>query len=316
MRILLFGDGAWATNSLRRLVREDWLVVGIVARPKPRDPDLLTVAKKLQIPIFQPQKVNKPEFVSEIRSLQPSFNLSIFYDQILRHPILEMAPLGSINFHPGKLPYYRGRSVISWAMLNGETEIGLTAHYMDEGIDTGEIILQWTQLIDWTDTYSDVVQRIANILPDLVIETLGLVVNGKTQCYPQKHLPNTYFGSLEYEDTWIDWSDSSRNIYNKIRAITHPGIGARTYLRNQEVIIWDAFYDPSWPLYKGAVGQIVGQYRNEGVLVKTGDSTLLIREVQIVGGKIQTPAWRIGTRLGINLSSNLKQLQAKIESLE
>ena len=91
MRILFFGDGAWATNSLQRLVREDWTLLGVVVRAKPTDPSLLTTAQELQLPIFQPQRVNDPGFVTLVASLQSDPNLSVSYDQILRRPILEMA---------------------------------------------------------------------------------------------------------------------------------------------------------------------------------------------------------------------------------
>ena len=316
MRILFFGDGAWATNSLQRLVQEGWTLLGVVVRIKPTDPALLTEAESLQLPVFQPRRVNDPDFVTQVANLQPDLNLSVSYDQILRRPILETAPLGFINFHAGALPYYRGRNVINWAIINGETEIGLTAHYVDEGIDTGDIILQRTLPIAWTDTYGDVLRNVTAAFPDLVVETVRLIADGQVQRQPQAQLPGTYFAGRGEGDEWLDWSDSSRNLYNKIRAITHPGPGARTLLGNQVVIVWRAFYDPTWPTYMATPGQVVGRRPGEGVLIKTGDSILLVQEVQIDDGEAHVPTWRIGTRLGINLFSYLRELQARMASLE
>ena len=110
---------------------------------------------------------------SEAGRHSPDLNLSVSYDQIIRRPLLEAAPLGFVNFHAGKLPIYRGRNVVNWALINGETEIGLTAHFMDEGIDTGDILLQRTLPIAWTDTYGDVLSRVVDAFPDLVRDAVA-----------------------------------------------------------------------------------------------------------------------------------------------
>ncbi|RME57113.1 methionyl-tRNA formyltransferase [Candidatus Parcubacteria bacterium] len=314
-RLLIFGDGEWATNSLKRLLQEKWEIAGIVARVKPTDPKLLKLAKEFRLPVFQPANVNRETFVSQVNALQPDLNISISYDQILQKAIRETAPLGFINFHAGKLPQYRGRNVINWAIINGETEIGLTAHFVDDGIDTGDIIVQRTLPITWTDTYQSVLNKVIAAFPDLVSETVHKVVTGNFTPIRQAHLPGTYFAARGEGDEWLNWEDTSVNIYRKIRAITHPGPGARTLLGNRPVIIWKAQYDPSWPKYMATPGQVVGK-RPNGVIVKTGDSTILITKVQIENEQPQTPKWRIGTRLGINQTDILYQLINQIAQLE
>ena len=249
-------------------------------------------------------------------TLQPELNLSVSYDQIFRRPILNASQLGFVNFHAGKLPYYRGRNVLTWAIINRETEIGMTGHYIDEGVDTGDIILQRTFPIHWEDTLSDVMNGVATEFPDLVSDTVQLINNGQVQRQPQVDLVGTYFARREDGDEWIDWSDSSLNLYNKIRAISHPGPGARTLQGMQVVIVQKAFFDPDWPIYRGIPGQVVGRRPNAGVIVKTGDSTLLIQKVQTTNGEIQTANWRIGTRLGINLFAYLHTLEARLRNLE
>ena len=316
MRILLFGDGLWATNSLQRLAQEGYALLGVVIRTQPTDPELLASAKTLHLPILQPQKVNDPEFVTEVKALEPDLNLSVSYDQILRQPILGTAPLGFVNFHAGKLPYYRGRNVINWAIINNETEIGLTSHYVDEGIDTGDIILQRTFPIYWADSYGDVLNRVVAAFPDLVSETVQLINCGQTQSHPQAHLSGTYFAGREKGDEWLDWADNSLNLYNKIRSISHPGPGARTFLGEHAVVVWKASYKPDWPVYKATPGQVVGRRPDEGVIVKTGDSTLLLQRVQVGASEIQTPGWRIGARLGTNLCTYLQTLEARVKHIE
>lgn len=131
-------------------------IVGVVLRVRSTDDELQRLAEKLKIPVFQPYRCNSKEFLDTITELAPDLNLSVSYDQILQRPIIDSAQLGFVNFHAGKLPYYRGRSVLNWAIINGEEEVGLTAHFIDEGIDTGDIILQRTLPISWTDTYKEV----------------------------------------------------------------------------------------------------------------------------------------------------------------
>jgi len=315
IRLLLFGDGAWAANSLMRLQQTQHRVIGVVVREQPSDTVLWEIARTFGLPILQPQNANAPDFLEMIRSLAPDLNLSISYNQILRRPLLDTARLGCVNFHAGKLPFYRGRNVINWAIINGEREIGLTAHFIDEGIDTGDIIMQRTLPIEWTDTYGDVLSRVVEHLPDLVLETIELIGSNEARPWQQEHLSATYFSGRGAGDEWVDWSDTSSNLHNKVRAISRPGPGARTLLGGNVIIIWRAFYDPSWPKYIATPGQVVGR-RDEGVLVKTGDSTLLIQEVQSVDGACEIPSWPIGTRLGINLISSLQSIMARLEKLE
>ena len=125
MRILLFGDGAWASQSLVELLESGHEVVGVAVRVNPSGPDVEQTARRYNIPILKPQRVNDAEAVASIRRLQPELGISIAYNQIFRPAAYEFLPFGLINFHAGKLPFYRGRNVVNWAIVNGEKEIGL-----------------------------------------------------------------------------------------------------------------------------------------------------------------------------------------------
>ena len=302
MRIILFGDGRWATNSMSRLINEGREIVGIVARNTPSENEFIESALKLRVPISQPKTVNSPRSIRWISDLKPDLCLSIAYNQILKQPVIGIPDKGFINFHAGKLPNYRGRNVINWAIINGEAEIGITAHYIDEGIDTGDIILQYCLPIGWSDTYGDVISKVVEFIPDLVSETVARAESGQVQRTPQSHLLGTYFGGRGQSDEWINWNDTSVNLHNKIRAITDPGPGATTSIGGNKIIVWRAHYETTWPRYIATPGQIVGQYPGRGVIAKTGDSTLLILSVQSEGNSPIVPVWPIGTRLEMNIS--------------
>lgn len=315
MKVLLFGDGAWAEGSLRRLRERGHEVLGVVVRKRPSSDVLAAAARGLGIEVLQPENANAPDFVEEVRRRAPELNVSVSYDQILRRPMRETARHGFINLHAGKLPQYRGRNVINWALINGEREIGITAHVVDDGIDSGDILLQKTLPIGWTDSYGDVLERVVAALPDVAADAVSLIEAGRHERRPQPPGSGTYFGGRREGDEWLDWSDTSRNLHNKVRAISRPGPGARTLVDGSPVVIWRAYYDPEWPQYTATPGEVVGRAEGRGVFVKTGDSTLLVEETQAKDGSCREPSWRIGTRLGVD-SAALSTLIDRLEALE
>ncbi|HEY9480128.1 MAG TPA: methionyl-tRNA formyltransferase, partial [Gemmatimonadaceae bacterium] len=314
--IALFGDGPWAASSLELLAAEGYPIVGVIERVSPSDATLGDVARALRVPLLRPANAGAPAFAAELAALAPDLGLSISYNQILRRSVLSLPRLGVVNFHAGMLPRYRGRNVINWAIINGEEEIGLTAHLVDEGIDTGAIVLQRALPIGWTDNYGDVLRRVVAAFPALVVDTVRLVASGRATPTPQDESAATYFGGRENGDEWLDWSDTSRHLHDKIRGISRPGPGARTMLGDSELVIWRAYYDPSWPSYTATPGQVVGRCADGAAIVKTGDSTIQVSEVQRAGEESGAPSWRIGTRLGVNLAECLRAMNARLSALE
>jgi len=312
LRIVLLGDGEWAARSLDALQRAGHRAVAVVLRERPSDDSLGRAAREAGLPVRQPHDVNAVELRDWLRALEPDLLLSIAYNQILHAPVREVARHGALNLHAGKLPFYRGRNVINWALINGETEIGITAHFMDDGIDTGDIVLQRVLPIGWTDTYGTVLRRVTDALPGLAADAVALVAGGNPPRQIQRGLTGTYFGGRGEGDEWLDWSATSATLHNKIRAITRPGPGARTALDGTPVTIWRACYDPAWPRYLATPGQIVGRSA-DGVTIKTGDSTLLIQEAAVDGGDATIPDWPIGTRLAL---SRVSALEERLERLE
>lgn len=312
LRVVLLGDGEWAARSLGALQPTPHRVVGVVLRERPSDDSLGRAARDAGLPVRQPHRVNASEMRDWLGALEPDLLLSIAYNQILHAPVRAVARHGALNLHAGKLPFYRGRNVINWALINGEPEIGITAHFMDDGIDTGDIVLQRTLPIGWTDSYGTVLRRVTDALPALAIDAVSLIAAGDPPLRSQRGLPATYFGGRGEGDEWLDWSASSSSLHNKIRAISRPGPGARTALDGTPVVIWRAFFDPAWPRYIATPGQVVGRSA-DGVTVKTGDSTLLIQEAAVDGADSSVPDWPIGTRLQASRSAALEERLERLE---
>jgi methionyl-tRNA formyltransferase len=314
LRLVLFGDGLWAALTLDRLIEGPHAVAGVVLRQRPSDETLEQAASRHGIPILQPSRVNTEEFVTRLRAMAPDLIVSVAYDQILGPGVRQAAAMGAVNVHAGRLPAYRGRNVLNWALINGEREIGLTAHVMDDGIDTGDILLQRTLPVGWDDGYGDVLGRVQLEVPDLVAETVALFEAGSPSARPQPAV-GTYCPGRLAGDEWIDWEETSLSLYNKVRALTDPGPGARTLAGADEVVVWRAGYDPAWPRYIATPGAVVGR-GTDGALVKTGDSVLLLREVQVGPRPRGVPRWPLGTRLGVNRLETLHSLARRVAALE
>jgi len=316
MRIIIVGDGLWAAKSLNALVEEGFIVVAVVERQIPSDSYLRDRATILDIPVYRLRDINSVDSVEKLGNLQPDLIVSIAYDQIFRGPALRVAKTGTINLHAGLLPAYRGRNVINWAIINGEKEVGLTSHFINEGIDSGDLLIQNTLPIGWRDDYNTMLKKVQEALPKLAVETCSSIVNNAYARVPQPEDRATYMPGREEGDEWIDWSDKSINIYNKIRGITRPGPGAVSIHNGKRVTILRAEYELDWPDYAATPGVVVGRNRGKWVNVKTGDSVIRVHEIEDIEGNIRPPTWSMGTRLGYSVSSKLNDLDRRVKTLE
>lgn len=321
MRIGFFGDGPWAHQALEYIISESqFKVVYIVARFDSVDPILKTYAEQLQVPFFIHPNVNSKEFLDEIKQYKPEINVSMSFNQILKSEIINMCPHGFINCHAGALPFYRGRNILNWALINGETKFGITVHYVNEGIDTGDIIVQKTADISLSDNYSTLLEKATTLCAQALFEALLTIRNGNIQLISQKsiHPVGFYCGSRLPGDEYLDWDWTSIRIYNFVRAISFPGPGARTYYNGQEIIIHKAELIPNAIIYIGTPGEVVGR-DSEGVVIKTGDSTIKITSISETKDKEMlpiVPVYKIGTRLGLNLRDELRKVKESLKELE
>lgn len=321
MRIGYFGDGRWARLALEKICKASRLEIAyVVARYDDPDSVLRDRAAELDVPFFAPENVNAPSFLGEIDAHEPDVNVSMSYDQILRKQAIEAAPKGFINCHAGALPFYRGRNVLNWALINGEDRFGVTVHYVDESIDTGAIITQRFGVITPQDDYQSLLDKAVELCADALLEALHDIRRGEVAPTSQKEIhPVGFYSSARREgDEWIDWSWSTERIYNLVRAIAPPGPGARTLRDGDPLVVTKAEQIPQAPEYIDRPGTVVGR-DEDGITVKTGDTTLKVTEIADWDGEIvnpRVPGHRIGTVFGRNLRSEVERLSDRVTQLE
>ena len=302
MKIGYFADGVWAHKALDKILTSSKLEVAfIVARFERADPILRQYAERLGIQYLLHENVNSADFLQIVRSFAPDLNVSMSFNQILRKEIRGVAPLGFINCHAGALPFYRGRNILNWALINGETRFGVTVHHVDEGIDTGDIILQRFAPVGPDDNYSVLLEKAVTLCADVLFDALHLMAEGGAPRIPQSsiHPIGFYCSRRGVGDELLDWFWSSQRIHNFIRGISPPGPGARTFMRGRELAILAADLDPQAPVYIDKVGAVVGR-NAKGCLVKTGDTTIRVTEIADIdmnGGfaNLRVPSFPIGT---------------------
>jgi methionyl-tRNA formyltransferase len=198
--------------------------------------DIIEFAKNNSIPVFigNPRKNEPAAFLKQFKT---DIIFSVNYLFIVEENILEHPGLYAINLHGSLLPKYRGRTPHVWAIINGEKETGVTAHIMEKGCDTGDIVLQKKLKINEDFTGADILNEYKRIYPELILELTGQIVNGKIKRIKQDNNKATNFGKRTPEDGQINWNWQKERIYNWVRAQAAPYPGAFSYLNNQKIII-------------------------------------------------------------------------------
>jgi methionyl-tRNA formyltransferase len=276
-----FGDGGWAQNALEKLIEDKSFEVMFIA-PRASSPDqtLINIAANARIPVFFWPNVNDTKTVQRISSFQCDLLVSMSFDQIFKQELIQLPRLGLINCHAGRLPFYRGRNVLNWALINGEKEFGVTVHYVDACIDTGDIICQDIVSIHPDDDYGTVLSKAERQCAETLYGAICAIRQGQAKRTPQNqiHPVGFYCGQRRDGDEWIDWSWSSLRIANFVRGLARPGPGARTIKGNETWIVLKAEQIEEAPTYIGTTGEVVGR-TDQGVLVKTGDSVIHIKSM-------------------------------------
>ena len=238
MRIVFMGTPDFAVPSLEALIKSDDRVIGIVTqpdRPKGRGQQLTpspvkVIAEHEHLPVLQPTKMKDPAFLAELSAWKPDLIAVAAFGRILPPAILSLPPRGCINVHGSLLPKYRGAGPIQWALINGENETGITTMLMDEGMDTGAMLLQARITIVPDDTAGSLSPRLAELGGRLLVETLAQLKAGTLTPRAQDHRQATLAPLLKKEDGLIDWNLSATALANRIRGLT-PWPGAQTFLK-------------------------------------------------------------------------------------
>lgn len=280
MRIGYFADGPWSHNALEKIIKDETLHVAFIcARFDNPDPVLRERAKNLGIPFVTHKNINSNEFVNFLQSSRCDLFVSMSFNQIFKAQVINMPPYQTINCHAGKLPHYRGRNILNWALINDEKEFGVTVHYVDDNVDTGDIITQKCYRISDEDDYSTLLSRSYVYCASLLIEAIKLVQSGSVERIKQEqiHPVGFYCPQRKEGDERLNWSFSSREIFNFVRAICKPGPEARTFSNGVEVRINRVELIPDAPIYKSIPGAILKKEGN-ALIVKTADSFIRVTE--------------------------------------
>ncbi|MCL6612359.1 MAG: methionyl-tRNA formyltransferase [Peptococcaceae bacterium] len=299
MNVVFMGTPDFAVPSLEALAGAGLDIKAVVTqpdRPRGRGKKVLPSpvkekALELELPVYQPERIREESFIALLRGLDPDVVAVVAFGQILPGEIIDLPPLGCINVHASLLPRYRGAAPIQRAIMNGETETGVTTMRMDRGLDTGDMLLQARTPIDPDENFGSVHNRLSRMGADLLAETLELLAAGKLAGFPQDHEKATYAPPIRREDEIIDWRRPAREVKNQVRGLD-PLPGARTWLGEKVLKIWRVSGpDRTIPAF-GAGGQAGGSLpgeitviSGEGPVVQCGDYPLVVRELQLEGGR-------------------------------
>lgn len=314
MIIGYLADGPWAHEALELMISDDQIDVEfIVPRFANQDPVLRDMAAANEIDFLPMRNVNDADSLHLLASYEVDLLVSMSFDQIFRSEIIKLAPKGIINCHASALPFYRGRNVLNWALINDEREFGVTVHQVDEGIDTGDIIVQTLSVIEDGDTYESLLQRAVTLCASALHDAVRRIANGTAEPVSQSsiHPYGSYTGRRVQGDEWIDWNWTSRRIYNFIRAITTPGPCARTCVDGVEMRVRSAELLPDAPIYIATAGEVVGN-AGKAIHVKTGDSVIALTEVEAD----QDLRLHIGKRLQPQTKWREHLLERRLDALE
>jgi len=289
MRIVFIGTGEIGVPTLRALLYSEHEVVAVVTQPdKPvgreqriEAPPIKKEIAKTRIPILQPTRIKAA--IENIRDLTPDVIVVIAYGQILPRDVLELPRLACLNLHASLLPRWRGAAPIQAAIAAGDRETGITAMYMDEGLDTGDVLLQRNLEILPNDTGGSLHDRLAQIAPEALLESLRLVAAGSAPRIAQDNALATHAPKLKREHGFIDWSESAEAIERKIRAY-NPWPGAFMKLNNQNLKIFSA----SVVDLDGQPGEVLRS--DEDLIIATGKGALSLAEMQLEGKRRMTGA--------------------------
>jgi methionyl-tRNA formyltransferase len=291
MRIVFIGAGEIGVPTLQALLKSEHEVVGVVTQPdKPvgrsqliEPPPIKNALSGTNIPVLQPARIKDRQALEEIRVLRPDVIVVMAYGQILPRGLLEIPEIGCLNLHASLLPRWRGAAPIQAAIAAGDRETGITVMYMDEGLDTGDILLQRTIDILPGDTGGSLHDRLAEIASAALFESLKMLAQAAAPRTPQDNTCASYAPKLKREDGKIDWSEAAELIERKIRAF-NPWPGAFMEFDGRNLKIFSAVIVP----IHGTPGEIL---RSENELViAAGEEALSLCEVQLEGKRRMTTA--------------------------
>jgi methionyl-tRNA formyltransferase len=288
-RIVFFGTPSFALPTLKNLIQGPETVVAVITQPDRRKGRGLKVifspVKELTLqfglPLFQPENVKEEAFDEKLRGLGADLFVAVAYGKILPKSLLNIPKYGAVNVHASLLPKYRGAAPMAWTILKGEKVTGVTTMMMDEGMDTGDILVQKEILVEEEETGETLHDKLAKLGAQLLLETMARMKEGNIRPTPQDHSRATYAPPIRKEDAYIDWTKEAIEIDRQVRAF-NPSPGALTKWAGQLLKIYRGEVRKGTPKAKAGVVVWVG---SDFIEVETGKDSFLIKEVQLEGKK-------------------------------
>lgn len=288
-RIVFFGTPSFAIATLQELFKGPDQLVGVVTQPdreKGRGRKVIIspvkeIALRHGLIPLQPEKAKEEIFQEELRSLQPDVMVVVAYGQILPRSVLEIPKHGAINVHASLLPKYRGAAPVIWAILNGEKKTGVTTMLLDEGMDTGDVLLQAETPIGNDETGEMLRDRLAVLGGQLLSQTLEKMKSGTIRPVPQDHTKATYAPPIKKEDGHIDWGKKAEEIDRQVRAF-NPWPGAFTKWGDLLLKIYKGESKEKFNAERAGTVVWVG---SDFIEVGTGNGSYFLKEIQLEGKK-------------------------------
>ena len=289
MKVIFMGTPDFSVGTLEALIEDGHEVVLAVTQPdKPKGrgkemqfTPVKECAIKNNIPVYQPIRIRDEECIEKLRTYEADIMVVVAFGQILPKSILEMCPYGCVNVHASLLPKYRGAAPIQWAIIDGETVTGVTTMQMDEGLDTGDMLLKTEISISEKETGGSLHDKLAEAGAKLCVETLKELEAGTVTPIPQGETTTSYAKMLDKKLGNIDWTQSANQIERLIRGLT-PWPSAYTNWEDKVMKIWDA--EVTGGKTDETPGTIV-TVEKDAFYVQCKDSLLKVCELQIPGKK-------------------------------
>ncbi len=291
MKVIFMGTPDFSVGTLEALVEAGHEVVLAVTQPdKPKGrgkemqfTPVKECALRHNIPVYQPRRVREAESIAELRKYEADIMVVVAFGQILPKEILEMTPYGCVNVHASLLPKYRGAAPIQWSIIDGGATTGVTTMQMNEGLDTGDMLLKIELPIEEKETGGSLHDKLADAGAKLCVETLEGLQKGEITPIPQGEMTTSYAKMLDKQLGNIDWNKSAIEIERLIRGLT-PWPSAYTSWNDKVMKIWDAEVSEECASESASAGTIIC-VEKDSFSVQTGNGVLKVRELQIPGKK-------------------------------
>ncbi|WP_419742012.1 methionyl-tRNA formyltransferase [Paraclostridium dentum] len=306
MKIVFMGTPEFAVPCLQKIIDEGHEVVAVVTQPdKPKGrgkklamPPVKELALKYDIPVYQPLKAREESFVDTLKEMNPELIVVVAFGQILPKSILDIPKYGCVNVHASLLPRYRGAAPLNWVIINGEEKTGVTTMYMDEGLDTGDMILKSEIPLDDEITAGELHDKMMIDGAKVLKETIDLIEKGEAPREKQSNENTCYSPIMNKSLGNIDWKKSAIDIHNLVRG-TNPWPSAYTTYEGQTMKIWKTkVIDKNSDKDPGTIISV----DKEGINVSTSEGILQIKEIQMAGKKrMEVPEYIKGNNINTDI---------------